>query len=207
MTVSSADLIPATPRIESAMALARQHPEEHAHLQQVTRLAAMLFDALAPLHGMGEAERELLLCAALLHDIGISVSYARHHKHSLRLILDEPLAGFEPETQQMVANIARYHRKAAPKKKHEAFAPLSEDQRATVARLAAILRMADGLDRAHEDAVEQLSASPTSPVHWLVEVRGRGDLAYAVWGAERKAELLETLFGVGIRFEPGGAPK
>ena len=202
-----APTIPATPKVESALALARQHPQEFAHLEQVTRLAAVLFRELEPLHGMGDDACELLCCAALLHDIGISISYARHHKHSLRLILEAALPGFSPVEHQMVANVARYHRKARPKSKHKAFAPLSAQQRDVVRRLAAILRMADGLDRDHEDAVEQLKATATSPVHWLVELWGHGDLAYATWGAERKADLFESLFGVAIRFEPKGAPK
>ena len=135
------------------------------------------------------------------------MSYVRHHKHTLRLIAESALPGFSPVEQQMVANIARYHRKAVPKPKHPAFGELDATQQAIVTRLAAILRMADGLDRAHEDAVEQLDASATSPVHWLVEVRGDGDLAYATWGAERKAGLFEDTFDVAMRFEPKGAAK
>ena len=93
-------VLPTTPKVESALALAREHPEELAHLRQVARLAAILFRELEPLHGMGDREHELLCCAALLHDIGISVSYQRHHKHSLRLILERPLVGFGPGTYE-----------------------------------------------------------------------------------------------------------
>lgn len=199
-------VLPATPKVESALALAREHPEELAHLRQVARLAAILFRELEPLHGMGDREHELLCCAALLHDVGISVSYQRHHKHSLRLILEQPLVGFEPAEQLLVANVARYHRKAKPKAKHSAFAELGDEDQETVRRLAAILRVADGLDRAHERAVEQLDAVQRTPMHWVIEVRGSGDLAYAVWAAERKADLFEDVYGVAIRFEPKGKP-
>jgi len=199
-------ILPTTPKVESALALARQHPEELAHLHQVARLAATLFRELEPIHGMGEREYELLCCAALLHDIGISINYARHHKHSLRLILEDPLPGFTAAEQLLVANVARYHRKAQPKAKHQQFAQLGEEDQQTVRRLAALLRMADGLDRAHENAVVQLAATQQSPVHWQVEIRGHGDLAYAVWAAERKAGLFEDVFGLDIRFEPKGAP-
>ncbi len=196
--------LPATPKVETALATARQYPEELAHLEQVARLAVTLFDQLAAVHALGDRERELLCCAALLHDIGIAVSYQRHHKHSLALILEQPLPGFSPDEQLLVANVARYHRKAQPKAKHPHFAQLAEADREAVRHLAAVLRMADGLDRAHEHAVEQLDAVEQSPVQWLVEVRGSGDLGYAVWAAERKAGLFGDVFGVAIRFVPKG---
>lgn len=198
--------IPATPRVESAFALARGYPEELPHLEQVAGLAVVLFEALEPLHHLGQAERELLCCAALLHDIGISAGYARHHKHSRRLILQGTLPALVGGEQEVVASIARYHRKAVPRPKHKGFAALSDTDRQLVRRLAAILRLADGLDRAHENAVVTLRAQPVSPVQWAVNIYGRGDLAYAAWAAERKADLFADIYGVAICFEPKGPP-
>ncbi|MFW6163933.1 MAG: HD domain-containing protein [Planctomycetota bacterium] len=199
-------VLPPRPKVDAALAAAREHPEVLGHLEHVARLAVLLFDELAPLHGLGDRERELLCCAALLHDVGVSVRYKGHHKHSLRLILDNPLPGFSPDEMLLVANLARYHRKARPKAKHEHFQRLDEADQETVRRLAAILRLADGLDRAHEDAVEQVDAVRQSPVQWVIEVRGRGDLGYAVWAGERKAPLFEETFGAAVRFEPKGKP-
>jgi exopolyphosphatase/guanosine-5'-triphosphate,3'-diphosphate pyrophosphatase len=191
-----------TPRIQCALAVARQYPEELMHLEQVARLSERLFDALQPLHQMGQRERELLCCAALLHDIGLRVSISSHHRHSLTLILESDLHALAAEERRLVANVARYHRKAAPSEKHPHFRDLPAESRELVRRLAAILRIADGLDRAHENAVSEIEASPAGPAVWTVRVSGRGDLAYAAWGAMRKADLFGDVYGVKLRIEP-----
>jgi len=199
--------LPGTPKVKCALAVAREHPEELGHLEQVARLALVLFADLRPLHKMGSRERDLLCCAALLHDIGISVSYPRHHKHSLRLIRESDLPALTAGEREVVANIARYHRKARPKPKHEAFRALDGPAQSLVRRLAAILRVADGLDRAHENAVAALEAAAVAPARWIIRLYGTGDLAYAAWGAERKATLFEEVYGVELGFEAKGPPK
>ena len=198
--------LPDTPKVHSALALARQHPDELLHLEQVARLAGLLFDALAPIHGLGQHQRELLLCAGLLHDVGISISFAKHHKHSLRLIRQSDLPALTADERLVVANVARYHRKAKPKASHPDFAELPDGLQDTVRRLAAILRLADGLDRAHENAVTDLSARPLAPDHWQIDIQGHGDLAFAVWGAERKAGLFGDVYGVALRVQSQGPP-
>jgi len=194
-----------SPKVECALALARQYTEEIMHLEQVARLSAALFDALRPIHALGPHERDLLCCAALLHDIGISVDYSGHHKHSLRLILQSSLPVLTREERETVANIARYHRKAEPKKKHKAFAGLSPQSRDLVCRLAAILRLADGLDRAHENAVTDVEATTNTRELCMIGIYGYGDISYAAWGAERKARLFEDVYGVKLRFEVRGS--
>jgi len=192
----------ATPKTQSARALARQHPADLAHFEQVARTAEWLFHALSPLHGLGDRELELLYCAALIHDIGLSVSVSGHHRHSLTLILESGLPAFSEEERLIVANICRYHRKALPSEKHEPFRALSREARVLVRRLAALLRIADGLDRAHENAVSSLEASETSPGVWTLRIDGPGDLTFAAWGASRKADLSREAYGVDIRIEP-----
>ena len=148
--------IPTTPKTACALAVARTCPEILMHLEQVERNAVMLFDAFAPLHNMGPYERELVSCAALLHDIGISISYKGHHKHSRRLIVRADLPALTVREREIVANVARYHRKAEPSSKHKPFGVLPRESQDVVRRLAAILRVADGLDRAHENQVTGL---------------------------------------------------
>lgn len=195
-----------SPKVACALAAAQEYPEELMHLLQVARLSAMLFDALEPLHNMGSWECDLLCCAALLHDVGISVSYSRHHKHSLRLIQKAELPALTAQERDVVANVARYHRKAKPKAKHKSFARLAEDQQALARRLAAILRLADGLDRAHENAVAHVEAAAAAPAQWQVGLYGHGDLGFAAWGAARKAGLFEDVYGATVRFEAKGLP-
>lgn len=197
-------MIASSPKVQSALAVARNYPDELAHLEQVGRLSSLLFSALKPVHGMSAWDGELVCCAGLLHDIGISVSYSGHHKHSRKLIQKSSLPALARNEIDTVALIARYHRRSAPAQRHKRFAKLPVKQQQRIARLAAILRIADGLDRAHENAVVQLRAKPESRGAWRVELYGGGDLAYAAASARRKAELFEAAFGVQIQFEPKG---
>ncbi|HUT34091.1 MAG TPA: HD domain-containing protein [Planctomycetota bacterium] len=192
-----------TPKLRCARAVAGRYPEELRHAEQVGRLCGQLFDALRPLHGLGGPERELLLCAALLHDIGLSVAVSGHHRASLQLILQADLPALNADERLVVANVARYHRKAHPSPKHGHLAALSPAAQALVARLAAILRIADGLDRLHEDAVTDLQVTSTGEHAWTLRIGGGGDLRYACWGARRKAGLFEEAYGVELRIEPG----
>jgi exopolyphosphatase/guanosine-5'-triphosphate,3'-diphosphate pyrophosphatase len=146
-----------------------------------------------------DENRQLLEGAALLRDIGYLVNYARHHKHTYHLIVHSDIGGFAPREVEIIANVARYHRRALPKKSHPNFQNLSADDRKIVRGLAAILRIADGLDRTHTQSVTDVHvelhdgdaafviASPTSP-------------AVNIWGAERKARLFEQVFGAVPRF-------
>ena len=121
------------------------------HCRKVGHLAVTLFDQLTALHNLGAPERDLLEAAALLHDIGWTVSHDKHHKHTYRLIQEnrQRLSSFTATEVVLVANIARYHRKSLPALKHEAFATLPAADREVVRKLAALLRIADGLDRPH----------------------------------------------------------
>jgi len=144
--------------LENVLALARSCRYELGHAHQVTRLALDLFDQLEPLHGLDEGARRWLLYAGLLHDIGWLEGAKRHHKTSQRLIESSHLLTFGKRERQIVAGVARYHRGALPKKRHRPYADLSAEDRETVSRLAAILRVADGLDRSHRNVVAKLEA-------------------------------------------------
>src|SRR5262245_61065270 len=119
------------------------------HAQQVARLALSIFDQTRSVHGLSEREREWLEFGALLHDVGVHISYERHHRHSYYLIKNGDLRGFQPQEIEVIALIARYHRQATPKKSHEGYTDLSGMQRLTVKTLSAMVRLAEGLDRSH----------------------------------------------------------
>ena len=104
------------------------------HAQQVARLALSIFDQTRSVHGLGEREREWLEYAALLHDVGVHISYERHHRHSYYLIKNGDLRGFEPHEIEVIALVARYHRQGTPKKSHEGYGDLGGSARATVRR-------------------------------------------------------------------------
>jgi len=184
-------------RLASAQHLARAvFASEIGHLRHVAVLSEKLFRVFQPLHGLGDDALELLCCAAWLHDVGITVDPQGHHKHSLRMILDSPLPEFSPREKAMVANIARYHRKALPKPSHEHYAALQQSDQMLVCRLAALLRIADGLDRAHQEAVTEVHAAQEAPDVWRLTFSGPGDMDLALWGADRKTDLFEAAYGV-----------
>src|SRR5207253_783525 len=122
----------------------------------VRSLALALFDAIGKRLGCAREDRRLLADAALLHDVGYHISYERHHKHSYHLILHAELLGTTPTEQVIIANVARYHRGAAPRRRHRNFGGLDRDLRRRIKRLAAILRVADGFDRGHAGSAATL---------------------------------------------------
>jgi exopolyphosphatase / guanosine-5'-triphosphate,3'-diphosphate pyrophosphatase len=180
-------------RMESAHRLMRRYESEVEHARHVCRLALNFFDQLQSLHHLNELERQWLEAAALLHDIGWSQPGQAHHKASLQLILQEGMPGWSEEELLVVANIARYHRKSPPKAKHRYFARLPAVHQVTVARLAAILRLADGLDRLHDASVQQLICRQEDQ-QICITISAVGDAATALAGLERKKELFEELY-------------
>lgn len=186
--------------IAGALALGKRYDYEAEHAEQVTRLALMLFEQLRGLHGLGDLERRVLLAAGLLHDIGQFVSYRRHHKHSYYLIANAELPGLTPQQILMAALVARYHRRAEPESDHEGYAALTRSERDIVDRLAALLRIADALDREHEQQVSSLTASIDGRA-MILTVEGAGDLLPERWAVQRKAEMFEHVFGLPVRFQ------
>ncbi len=179
---------------------------DRRHGEQAARLGRRLFDALGKRLGCSPDDWELLEAAALLHDVGTLVSYRSHHKHSYHLIAHAESLPFTPRERALVALISRYHRKRGPSKKHPEYAQLEPEDRARVRRLAALLRVACGLDRGHVSAVEAMRLR-LMPDRLLIDVVPRlvtTDLKLELWGAQRKADLLEKLLGrqVVIRAAP-----
>jgi exopolyphosphatase/guanosine-5'-triphosphate,3'-diphosphate pyrophosphatase len=157
-------------------------------------LALALFDSLRKVHGLGAIERELLECAALLHDVGASVNPAKHHRHSRYLILNSSLPGFDRDEVRWIATIARFHRGTPPKPGHADLAEFDRDATRRITCLVAILRIADGLDRSRQGVVRGLRiARHAGRVVLQLELCGR-DGALELWAARRKADLWERCF-------------
>ncbi len=171
---------------------------DRRHVEQVLTLAKVLFDSLGRRLGCGEGDWEILEAAALLHDVGQLVSYKGHHRHSYHLILHAESLPMTPHERMLVAVVSRYHRKRPPTKKHPEFAALEKPDRMRVRRLAALLRVADGLDRGHVAAVERIRVRLTAD-KLAIEATPRlatTDLKLEIWGANRKSDLLAKLLGV-----------
>lgn len=187
-------------RMAAARDFARSCRADAAHAEHVRRLALELFDALVSrlrIAGDLDSARELLEAAALLHDVGYHIAYERHHKHSYHLISYAEIAGFKAREIRMVAAIARYHRGALPRDKHEAMQGLDRAQRRLVTQLAALLRFADGMDRSRGQKVQDLVIEQDG-ARLSIGLIGRAPLDAEVHGAQRKADLLEHVLGVRI---------
>ena len=191
---------PGNARERSVLEFAQRCHYEPLHAKQVQRLALRLFDALGPRLGLTPEDRQVLADAALLHDVGYHISYERHHKHAYHLILHAELLGVPPTEQVLVANVARYHRGAVPRKRHRNYGALDRPLRRRIKRLAAILRVADGFDRGHVGGVDDLRVRWTQRAIRITATSAHPGhhVRLETWGAHRKSELLAQVAGVPV---------
>ena len=143
---------------------------------------------------------KILEGAAILHDIGNYISYSSHHKHSYYLIKNSELLGYKPEEVELIANVARYHRRSVPKPSHEPYNNLGVDQKTIIRKLAGILRVADGLDRSHNMLVLDISITDSDDVLYIRPI-SEMDIYIEKDGANSKKELLEEELGKKIIIE------
>ena len=170
------------------------------HGRHVARIAGLIFSQLLDRFGLDPKDCALLDAAARLQDVGYLINYDQHHKHSYYLILNSRLAGFQPQELELVANIARYHRGAEPKKKHSNFCTLSSRDQQRVRQLSAILRIAGGLDRTNTQQVRAVTVVLDGEDVTL-RVAAYENPEVDIWTAERRAEPFEKAFGVKLKIE------
>jgi exopolyphosphatase/guanosine-5'-triphosphate,3'-diphosphate pyrophosphatase len=170
-----------------------------SHARQVSRIAGSLWEQLAGPLNLKADDRELIEAAAVLANVGYLINFDGHHKHSYHLIINSELPGFERRQVQVLANVARYHRGNAPKKKHEQFSELSTEDQGRIRALAAILRLALALDRTHQQNVGEVKARVREDGVQIV-VQAEGDAGVDLWAAERKVDMFEKVFGRKVRF-------
>ncbi len=181
-------------KLRDVFAIGRRYGYEETHALQVADVAEKIFDALAPIYNLKRHGRTLLSAAALLHDVGYHISHESHHKHSHYLIKYSEMTGFTESEKNVIANIARYHRGALPKEKHLDYMQLSERDRKTVAQLGAILRIAEALDRGHENHVDDIKFKREKRNLYLKLVSDK-DCTIEKQAIELKKDLFEMAFG------------
>ena len=195
-------------RRRNVIELAERCNYHQDHARQVAKLALSLFDQTRAIHGLGDREREWLEFSALLHDIGMHISYEDHHRHSAYIIRNGGMRGFEPREIEVIALTARYHRLTSPKKSHPEFGALPAELRRVVKVLGAILRLAEGLDRSHAQVARNLDvhgvAGPDGPGSLLVRLTTSGDAELELWAADRHAKPLSRVLDAELRFEASG---
>jgi exopolyphosphatase/guanosine-5'-triphosphate,3'-diphosphate pyrophosphatase len=192
-------------RARSVDRFLRRTQAEVQHVAHVARLALSIFDQTHALHQLTAAEREWLQYGALLHDVGCSVGFARHQQHSYYLITHGDLTGFTAEEIEVIASVALYHKGKVPKRSRDNWKRLDPYLRPVVAKLAAILRIADGLDRSHRQIVADV-ACRVRPRRGEFEAVARADCEAELDAARRKANLFQRVFDrePGLRAIPIG---
>jgi len=179
---------------EAARALGRRFAFDEVHAAQVARVALSLFDDLAGLHRLPASARPMLEAAALLHDVGSAVSYSRHHKHTHYLIANGDIPGFSDRERQLVALVARYHRRSPPDRERPDLVSLAPADFRSVRKLATLLRLADSCDRSHHQLVRDVRARVANGSVRLL-LRSRQPIDLEIWDAEREAALFRQVFG------------
>ncbi len=184
--------------INSAVELARKYQVDLPHARHVAELARKLFRALQSEHRMDVRCETLLYTAALLYETGLFVGLSGYHKHSYYLIMNSELFGLNSLDHQLVAQIARYHRRAAPKPTHEFFARLDRDSRVIVSRLAGLLRVAVALDHTGTQRIRDIDCSIEKQRLVLTVTNLAGDLSLERMELRQKTSLFEDTFGLGV---------
>jgi len=195
-------------RTRSTLSVARRYDYDVTHSHHVARLATMIFDDTRELHQLSDQDRKLLQYAAILHDIGYHIAHNNHHRHALYLIKNSEMPGFTGDEIAMMGTIVRYHRGSLPKKssdprsrhEHEDYYALERKQRSQMLKLAAILQIADGLDRSHGQSIADVHCEISeSEVRFIAYSVGESELE--IWSAERKSIWFSEIFNLAVRFE------
>lgn len=181
--------------IAAAVNLARKYQADEKHGIHTAALGRAIFEATRAQHRMGERELLLLEVAAIVHDIGGFVAARGHHRHAYYLLTHSEIFGLSGVDLEIVANLARYHRRGGPQSDHPAYASLPRPARLTVNRLSAILRVADALDKGHNQRLREPKISVIGD-ELRIEVEGADDLALERMALDQKGELFEEVFGL-----------
>jgi exopolyphosphatase/guanosine-5'-triphosphate,3'-diphosphate pyrophosphatase len=186
-----------SPRQRSVLQLGRSCRINEVHARTVTTLVLELFDSAKEqdLHNFGDTERELLEYATFLHDIGSFISYTNHHAHSYYMIKNSELLGFDQNEISFMANIARFHRKKAPRKKDPEVIDLESSERDALMVLTTFIRLSESLDRSHTALIQRVRFSRVNKNSVHLEVVARGDCQLEIWGVEAEKKAFEKIFG------------
>lgn len=197
-------------RYNSVIHLGELTNYDKEHACQVMKLANKIFDFIKPKFEFSDDEREYLEAACLLHDIGYYISHTGHHKHSYYLIRNTEMLGFNDKEIEIIANVARYHRKSHPKAKHEGFSRLDPQSKELVKKLAGILRIADALDRSHKSVINEneICISLKDMIFEINLKSCNADPSLELWGVNVRKGLFEESFGykVKIKYETKISP-
>lgn len=183
--------------IRSAVHLGRKFDVEDAHAIHVAKLSRELFRALQSQHQLGPRHELFLYVAAILHEVGLFISNAGYHKHTLYLIMNSELFGLSRQELQQVALVARYHRKASPKDSHSSYMALNRDDRIAVNKMAALLRVAIAMNASRSQRIHdfQVRVEGKGKGKLIISVPDIDDLSLEQLALRQTSSLFEEIFG------------
>ncbi len=190
--------------ISASHSIGLKYQYDKSHAEKVTQLALSLFDQMRDQYGFSNQERLLLEVASILHDIGAFISPGSHHKHSVRLIMTSEIMGLNQNELRLIAQIARYHRKATPKPTHTEYMSLNIESRVMVSRLASLLRLADAMDTIHTQHVQSVKVDiDDSRCILYINMENMDDVAFDIFNqaVKNKGDLFESFFGIPVQLE------
>lgn len=186
--------------MRSVRLLADRCDDRPEHAEHVARLACQLFERLHELMNIDESNRRLLEAAALLANVGVVISHSKHHLHTYYVVRNSELVGLSDREIELIAQIARYHRKGSPKLEHPEFAALGADDQYIVRGLAGILRIAIGLDRTQDGRVTKLSVANTDEdLEISIKTKANTDPDLNVYAANERKTLLSEATGLRVK--------
>ncbi|MDR3090886.1 MAG: HD domain-containing protein [Clostridiales bacterium] len=179
----------------SARAISEKFRDLTAHSALVEKFAVQIFDKLKKIHGMGKREKLLLQTAAILHDVGKYVNIKHHSFHSRNIICGCEIIGLNGLEKEIVAQICRYHSKTSPNEGHADYARLPVGYKVLVSKLAAILKLADALDRGHNQKFSGIEAALNDD-GLVITVTTSKNIDLEIWYYSEKSRLFEEVFGI-----------
>lgn len=187
-------------RYKSVISLGEKMNFDPRHGEQTRSIAVKIFDFLSEKFSLAPNDEECLEAACLLHDIGYFISHSQHHKHSYYIIRNSELLGFNENEIELIANVARYHRKSNPKMKHENFSKLDAEMQDRVRKLSGILRLADTLDRSHKSLVNNIAIKIEDKTLVItIGTKNNVEPSLEIWGVNLRKELFEISFGLTVK--------
>jgi exopolyphosphatase / guanosine-5'-triphosphate,3'-diphosphate pyrophosphatase len=192
---------PDADRAESLDQVCQKYLVDASHANHVSQLALNLFYQLHHLHKLPEKYASILHAASMLHDIGLFIAHPKHHKHSYYLIKSSGMNSFNKLDLELVANVARYHRKAHPSPKHLGFSQLSPANQDVVRKLSALVRIADAFDFKHGQQVDALNCTLTKSRTLTISASSEANLKEEIAWAGKKANLIQEVFNLDLSFQ------
>lgn len=186
--------------ISATQFIGEKHNYDAIHSASVSKYAVELFDKLKNIHKLGYKARTILELAGYLHDVGQFISTRKHHKHSMYIVENSLIPGLSEQNRKILALLCRYHRKSPPKTSHMDYVNLRTDERVLVCKLAAILRVADALDRSHQNRIKIKRLSFEDDQTMTIHITSKAnDITLEQWAVKKKCDMFTDTFGLKVK--------